>query len=102
MNRFSFIAMLCIFGTPALAADVSKEADCGFQSDVVAAIQAARLERVKEADLAEAIAATNPTWPENYNNAVTVLAGPIYDIKRRDLKDVDLGEQWKEACLARG
>jgi hypothetical protein len=102
MTRFSLFATLCVFASPTLAADLSKEADCGYQSDVVAAIQAARLERVKEADLADAVAATNPTWPENYNNAVTVLAGPIYDLKRRDLKKVDLGEQWKEACLARG
>lgn len=102
MTRFSLIATFCIFASPSLAADLSKEADCGYQSDVVAAIQTARLGRVKEANLADAIAATNPTWPESYNNAVTVLAGPIYDIKKRDLKQVDLGEQWKEACLARG
>jgi hypothetical protein len=102
MTRFTLFAALCIFATPTLAADkISKAEDCGYQADVVAAIQVARLDRVKEAKLAEAIAQTDPTWPDKYNNAITVLGGPIYQIKRRDLKKVDLGVQWKEACLSR-
>jgi hypothetical protein len=51
--------------------------------------------------LAEAIAATEPAWPEQYNNAITILGGPIYQLKRRDLKGIDLSAQWKEACLSR-
>ena len=82
-------------------AELSAEEDCGYQADVVGAIQQARLDRVKEADLAEAIAATNPEWPEKYNKALTILAGPIYDVKRRDLKKIDLSEQWKTACLSK-
>lgn len=101
MRRFMIATAFVLTATSATAASVSKEQDCAWQADVVAAIQAARLDRVKEADLAEAIAATNPSWPEKYNQVVTVLAGPIYDIKRRDLKSVDLGDQWKTACIAR-
>ena len=102
MTRFTQVAALCAFAMPTLAADyISKEADCGFQADVVAAIQAARLDRVQEAKLAEIIAQTNPTWPDEYSNAITILGGPIYQLKRRDLKKVDLGVQWKEACLSR-
>lgn len=102
MTRFALIATFCAIALPVMAEDeISKETDCGYQADVVAAIQTARLDRVKEAKLAEAIAETDPTWPEQYSNAVTVLAGPIYDLKRRDLKKVDLGAQWKEACLSR-
>jgi hypothetical protein len=100
MRRFSIAFALTLTATTALAEDVSKTEDCGYQADVVAAIQQARLDRVKETNLAEAIAETNPEWPERYNNAVTVLAGAIYRVKRRDLKDVDLGEQWKTACLS--
>jgi hypothetical protein len=102
MTRFTLIAALCAFATPSLAANkISKEDDCGYQADVVAAIQVARLNRVKEANLPEAIAETDPTWPDEYSNAIAVLGGPIYQIKRRDLKKVDLGVQWKEACLSR-
>ena len=101
MTRFALIATLTCLALPAAAQEnISKEADCRYQSDVVSAIQTARLDRVKEANLVEAIAETNPEWPEQYNNAVVVLAGPIYQIKRRDLKNVDLGEQWNEACLS--
>ena len=101
MTRFSLIAAFCVFASPSLAADeISKEDDCRYQADVVAAIQAARLDRVREAKLAEAIAATNPVWPAQYNNAITILGGPIYEIKRRDLKDIDLGAQWVDACMS--
>ena len=59
------------------------------------------MDRVSENKLAEAIAATEPTWSEQYNNAITILGGPIYQLKRRDLKGIDLSAQWKEACLSR-
>jgi hypothetical protein len=101
MMRFALIVTFCAFAAPTLAADkISKDDDCGFQADVVAAIQVARLDRVKEAKLAEAIAGTDPAWPDEYNNAITILGGSIYQLKRRDLKTVDLGVQWKEACLS--
>jgi hypothetical protein len=102
MTRFALLATLVAFATPTFAADeVSKEQDCAYQADVVAAIKTARLDRVKESKLAEAIAATEPTWPDQYNNAITILGGPIYQLKRRDLKATDISAQWKEACLSR-
>ena len=59
------------------------------------------MDRVRERKLAEAIAATEPTWTEKYNNEITLLGGAIYQLKRRDLKGTDLSAQWKEACLSR-
>jgi hypothetical protein len=97
--RLSVVAALLVTGS-AHAKSVSKADDCKYQGQVVAAIQTARLERVKEGDLAEHIASTNPEWPERYNNAIGVLGGPIYDLKRRDIKTVDLGMQWNDTCLA--
>ena len=102
MNRFALLAVLVALATPTFAADeISKEDDCAYQADVVGAIQTARMDRVRESKLAEAIAATEPTWPAQYNNAITILGGPIYKLKRRDLKGIDLSAQWKEACLSR-
>jgi hypothetical protein len=102
MTRFALLAALVALATPTFAADkISKEDDCAYQADVVGAIQTARMDRVRESKLAEAIAATEPTWPEQYNNAITILSGPIYQLKRRDLKGIDLSAQWKEACLSR-
>ena len=102
MNRFALLAVLVALATPTFAADeISKEDDCAYQADVVGAIQTARMDRVRESKLAEAIAATEPTWPAQYNNAITILGGPIYQLKRRDLKGIDLSAQWKEACLSR-
>lgn len=99
ISRLSFIAAMLVAGS-VHAETVSKADDCKYQGQVVAAIQTARLERVKEADLAEHIASTNPEWPDRYNNAIAVLGGPIYDLKRRDIKSVDLGQQWNDACIA--
>jgi len=102
MTRFALLAALVALATPTFAADeISKEDDCAYQADVVGAIQTARMDRVRESKLAEAITATEPTWPEQYNNAITILSGPIYQLKRRDLKGIDLSAQWKEACLSR-
>ena len=50
--------VLALLATPALAED-SKEVSCGYQAQVVAAIQQARLDRVKERDVPEP-SASNP------------------------------------------
>ena len=102
MTRFALLAALVALATPTFAADeISKEDDCAYQADVVGAIQTARMDRVRESKLAEAIAATEPTWSEQFNNAITLLGGAIYQLKHRDLKGIDLSAQWKEACLSR-
>ncbi|MFT7596727.1 MAG: hypothetical protein ACI8R4_004067 [Paracoccaceae bacterium] len=96
MIRAALIA--CLLTTPALAAETKAES-CGYQADVVAAIQKARLDRVKERDVPAAIAATNPTWPESYNNAIPLIAPWVYDKKRLVIRKEDLSAAWKELCL---
>lgn len=96
MIRIAFLA--CLMASPVLAAD-SKAVSCGYQADVVAAIQKARLDRVKEQNVASAIQATSPGWPENYNAAIPLIAPWVYQQKRRDIRNKDLGAVWKELCL---
>lgn len=91
--------VLALLATPALAED-SKEVSCGYQAQVVAAIQQARLDRVKERDVPETIAASNPTWPENYNAAIPLITPWVYEKKMRVVRQNDLSEAWKEVCLA--
>ena len=91
--------VLALLATPALAED-SKGVSCGYQAQVVAAIQQARLDRVKERDVPEAIAASNPTWPENYNAAIPLITPWVYEKKMRVVRQNDLSEAWKEVCLA--
>jgi len=88
----------CLLATPSLAA-TDKVESCGYQADVVAAIQKARLDRVKERDVPGAIAATNPAWPENYNAAITLIAPWVYEKKMRVIRKEDLSAAWKELCL---
>ena len=90
---------LSLLAAPAWAED-SKEVSCGYQAQVVAAIQKARLDRVKERDVPEAIAASNPTWPENYNAAIPLITPWVYEKKMRVVRQNDLSEAWKEVCLA--
>jgi hypothetical protein len=96
MIRLAFAALL--FATPVFAAETKKES-CGYQADLVAAIQQARKDNVKERDVPAAIAATNPTWPDNYNAAIPLLTPWVYEQKRRDIRKVDLSAVYQEQCL---
>ena len=78
-----------LLATPVFASE-TKEESCGFQADLVAAIQQARKDNVKERDVPEAIAATNPAWPDNYNAAIPLLAPWVYEQKRRVIRKEDL------------
>ena len=55
-----------VLPTLALAQD-DKEQSCAYQAQVVTAIQEARKDRVRERDLAQAIADSEPDWPEFFN-----------------------------------
>lgn len=83
-----------------VAGSESAEETCGYQADVVAAIQQARLDRVKERDLTETLTAGEMSWPENYNAAIPLVAPWIYDQKMKVIRNEDLGAVWKEQCLA--
>lgn len=92
------VLAVALLATP-LAAEETKEQSCKYQADVVAAIQKARLDRVKERDVPQAIADTGPTWPENYNAAIPLIAPWVYEQKMRDVRKKDLGAAWLELCL---
>lgn len=90
-----------LLATPALAADeaVKKEEACRYEGQVMSAVQKARLDRVKQDDVAAHIAATNPSWPENYSKAIPQMAGYLFQLKRRDVKKNDFGAIWEQQCL---
>ncbi|KIC42178.1 hypothetical protein RA27_01920 [Ruegeria sp. ANG-R] len=96
MLRIAIVAAL--FATPVVAQE-TKEQSCKYQADVVAAIQKARLDRVKERDVAQAVADSGPTWPENYNAAIPLIAPWVYEQKMRDVRKKDLGAAWLELCM---
>lgn len=77
----------------------SKAESCGFQADVVAAVQQARLDRVKETDVQARVKAA-ATWPEEYSTAIPLVTPWVYEMKMRDVKANDLAAAWKEMCLA--
>ena len=96
MIRLVFAAAL--LATPVAAAN-TKEQSCNYQAQVVAAVQKARLDRVKEREVAKAIAATNPTWPENYNAAIPLIAPWVYEQKMSTVRKENLSAAWLELCL---
>ncbi len=97
MVRYTLVALL-LSSAAAYAAD-GKEETCKYQGQVIKAIQDARLDRVKAKDLEEYLLANEPTWPENYNAAITHFAPVVYGAKKRDLKKIDLGAQVEQQCL---
>ncbi|MEX0319295.1 MAG: hypothetical protein AB3N21_15150 [Ruegeria sp.] len=92
------LAATVLMAAPVHAAE-TKEQSCQYQADVVAAIQQARLDRVKERDVPAAIAKTGPDWPENYNAAIPLITPWVYEQKMRDVRKKDLSAAWLELCL---
>ena len=96
MIRIALFASL--LASPSFAAD-TLEQSCAYQAQVVAAIQVARLDRVKERYVPATIAATTPDWPENYNAAIPHMGPWVYEMKRRVVRTADLSAAWSELCL---
>ncbi|MDE4134637.1 hypothetical protein PXK00_16080 [Phaeobacter sp. QD34_3] len=92
-------AILAVLSSaPAQAAD-SKEDSCKYQGQVMAAVQAARMDRVKQEKVEEVILASDPAWPEQYSKAIPQLTEHVYGMKRRDLRNADLGAIFEQQCL---
>ncbi len=97
MTRFALFAALTLMAAPAAAQD--KAESCGYQADVVAAVQQARLDRVPEREVQDHILATSPAWPEQYNNAIPLIAPWVYEQRRKVIRNESLADAWTELCL---
>jgi len=99
MIRMTSFALCAALATPA-AADAAKEADCGYQGDVVAAVQAARVARVGERRVIDHIAQSGPAWPEKYYAVIPLVTPWVYTMKMSEVRSADLAAAWKELCVA--
>jgi len=97
MTRFALLFALMLTAAPAFAQD--KAESCGYQADVVAAVQQARLDRVPEREVQDHIVAQSPDWPEQYNNAIPLIAPWVYEQKRKVIRNESLADAWTELCL---
>jgi len=97
MTRLFLILAAAVVTSPAFAQD--KDESCGYQADVVAAIQQARLDRVAEREVSDHILAQSPEWPEQYNNAIPLITPWVYEQKRKVIRNEDLSAAWSELCL---
>ncbi|WP_299689651.1 hypothetical protein [uncultured Tateyamaria sp.] len=97
MTRFALSCAAALFALPAFADE--KAESCGYQAEVVAAVQQARLDRVPEREVSAHILAQEPTWPERFNNAIPLIAPWVYEQKRRVIRKEDLSAAWNELCL---
>ena len=98
LTALSAALLSAVLAAPVLAADTPEES-CGYQADVVSAIQQARRDRVKERELSETLIAAEPEWPDNYNAAIPLIAPWIYEQKMKVIRNEDLGAVWNERCL---
>ncbi|WP_299142013.1 hypothetical protein [uncultured Tateyamaria sp.] len=97
MTRFALTVALSLISAPAFAQDAAES--CGYQADVVAAVQQARLDRVPEREVQDHIIAQSPEWPEQYNNAIPLIAPWVYEQKRKIIRNESLADAWTELCL---
>ena len=98
MPRLILAAAFVACAMPALG-QTEKEVSCGYQSQVVAAIQQARIDKIAERDVQKAVLAKDPDWPENYNAAIPLIAPWVYELPMKQVRDNDLGDVWGELCL---
>lgn len=98
MLRLILAALMACTAVPALA-DVDKTESCGFQAQVVSAVQQARLDKVKERNVEKTILAADPTWPANYSNAIPLITPWVYELPMKQVRDNDLSEIWNQNCL---
>lgn len=98
MKYFVLTASVLMSG-PAMAQTDEKAESCGYQGDVVAAVQKARLNRVRERKVNDRILAQDNNWPEKYNAVIPLVTPWVYEMDRSDLKE-DLREVWVTACVA--
>ncbi|UWR27468.1 hypothetical protein K3757_05890 [Sulfitobacter sp. S223] len=99
MIRVLSVVACAALAAPAVAA-TAKEKDCGYQGDVVSAVQGARVARVKERKVAAHVADAAPEWPEKYNAVIPLVTPWVYGLTMAEVKSADLGAAWKEQCLA--
>ncbi|ABG31410.1 hypothetical protein CEP88_18735 [Roseobacter denitrificans] len=98
MLRLSLAVLLACIAVPVLA-DAEKAESCGFQAQVVSAIQQARLDNVKERNVEKTILASDPAWPANYSNAIPLITPWVYELPMKQVRDNDLSEIWNQNCL---
>lgn len=83
-----------------VSADTSaQQKQCQLQADVMGAVQAVRLERVRKSKAQEAVLERNPDWPESLSTALPAIVEFVYGMKRRDLKAVDLTKDTMTTCM---
>ncbi|MEO9648883.1 MAG: hypothetical protein ABJ360_22860 [Roseobacter sp.] len=99
MMRMIFVAAFAFCAGPAFS-QTEKEISCGYQADVVGAVQQARLDRVKERNVEKTLLAGDPSWPENFNAAIPLVAPWVYELPIKQVRNNDLGDVWSELCLS--
>jgi hypothetical protein len=97
--RFRLFAMIAFCVSPMTLAAAEKEEACRLQADVVAAVQQARLDRVKQDKVIDTVFEANPDWPAAMRDAMPPTVDWVYSMKRRDLRKVELGPVAETQCL---
>ena len=96
LTRIALVAVLSCCAVPVAAQ--SKDEVCGLQGEVVGAIQQARLDRVKREEVVPTLVGANPGW-ERMSDAMPQMIEWVYSLKRRDLRNADLGVAAETQCL---
>ena len=100
IGSMCLVGVMAVSAAPLMAA-TDAEIDCTYQADVVTAVRQARIDGVKERAVPQTVQEASPTWPDNYNAVVPLVAPWVYEMKMREVRNNDLGAAWKEMCLAR-
>ncbi len=103
MLRFTLSLMLTLFAATANAQSTGTQAEkvesCGYQADVVRAVQKARLDDVAERRVEKTIRDSGPDWPAKYNVVIPLVTPWVYEQPIQQVREKDLGDAWNELCV---
>lgn len=103
MVRFTLPVLLLLSAAAANAQSKGTEAEkaetCGYQSDVVRAVQQARLDDVAERRVEKTIRDSDPDWPAKYNVVIPLVTPWVYEQPIQKVRENDLGDAWNELCV---
>lgn len=94
-----FVAVALSFAATVAPAQQSKEVVCQTQGDLWMVIQQARLQGIRETKLTQAVAKVRPNLSQAVLDTVPQIGAFVYDMRMRDLKQMDLGVAGREQCL---
>lgn len=90
---------VCLAAPAGAQSASEKENVCKAQGELMGVIQQARLDNVKKANLKAAVSEARPDFSEKVLATVPAVGSFVYDMRKRDLRNINLADVAQQQCL---